>query len=228
MSKHPGFGEFLNIILLFALIGCSHGAESPSSPADVQSNSAPKATTPVSDDAKPSTTSYGSSLAVDKDGNEITGTLIARCFVTEEGNVEQCAVIQNPFATKDADLMAMLQKLHLKPTIVEGKPRRVPYTFKIRFVGADDYTNDLHKICRVHEITDKSPELGVQAVAQWLIDNVKTPEARKRLAELPTANIPIWLQTLRKDAKANRISTCPFADYWEEFLKRPALDEGTK
>src|SRR5262249_33873152 len=87
--------------------------------------------------------------------------------------------------------------------------------------ATDEYTKDLDKICHVHEITGKSPELGLQAVSQWLLDNIRTQEARSRLAELPKADIPVWLQSLRRDAAAKGISPCPFADTWEEFLKHP-------
>lgn len=163
-------------------------------------------------------------MSVAVDGSVIDGVLIARCVITEEGNVEQCKIIQNPFATKNDDFVAVLQAQEFTPVVFEGKPQRVDYTFRIRFKGADEDTNDLRKICNVHEITGKSPELGVKEVAQWLLDNIKTPTARKRLSELPTADIPVWLQALRRDASAKGISPCPFADHWEEFLKSPASD----
>lgn len=228
MFKPLRLAKFLNAILLIACVGCTHGGESPSSAADVKSNDASGTISPVIVTPPRFTNSDGSPLAVGNDGSLIDGMVIARCVITEEGNVEQCKIAQNPFATKDAEIVAVLQKQHFEPVIFEGKPQRVNYTFRIRFKGADEDTNDLRKICHVHEITGKSPELGVQAVSQWLTDNVKTREARKRLAELPEANIPIWLQTLRKDAEAKGISPCPFADYWEDFLTRPAPEGITR
>ena len=87
--------------------------------------------------------------------------------------------------------------------------------------GADEYTKDLDRICHVHEITGKSADLGLQAVSQWLLENIHTVEARQRLAELPQANIPIWLQSLRRDAAARGISPCPFSDIWEAELNSP-------
>ncbi len=163
-------------------------------------------------------------MNVAADGSLVDGVVVARCVINEEGNVEQCKIIQNPFATANEDFVVVLQAQRLAPVVFEGKPQRVNYTFRTRFKGADDYTNDLRKLCHVHEITGKSHELGLKAVAQWLLDNIKTPAARKRLSELPTADIPVWLQALRRDASEKGISPCPFADTWEEFLKRPASD----
>lgn len=202
-------------ILLFVFVGCSHGAEPPSPPVGaLRPTSAPARF------VKPD----GSPLNVAADGSLVEGLVVARCVINEEGHVEQCKIIQNPFATANDDFVAVLQMQKYTPPLFEGKPQRVNYTFRTRFKGADEYTNDLRKICHVHEITGKSPKLGLQAVAQWLIDNIKTPAARKRLSELPTADIPVWLQALRRDASEKGISPCPFADTWEEFLKRPASD----
>ena len=85
--------------------------------------------------------------------------------------------------------------------------------------GADEYTKDLDRICHVHEITGKSADLGLEAVSQWLLENIRTVEARHRFSELSRAGIPIWLQNLRRDAAARGISPCPFSDVWEAKLK---------
>lgn len=209
-------------ILLFVFVGCSHEAEAPSSSADAKRNDTSATSPPAPGNSARFTKPDGSPMNVAADGSLVEGVVVARCVINEEGNVEQCEIIQNPFATANEDFVAVLQAQRVTPVVFEGKPQRVNYTFRTRFVGADDDTNDLRKICRVHEITGKSPKLGLQAVAQWLLDNIKTPAARKRLSELPTADIPVWLQALRRDASEKGISPCPFTDAWEEFLKRPA------
>ncbi|MFO0759065.1 MAG: hypothetical protein U0359_21415 [Byssovorax sp.] len=91
----------------------------------------------------------------------------------------------------------------------------------------DEYTKDLNRICHVHEITGKSPDLGLQAVSQWLLDNIHTAEARHRLAELPEVDIHRWLRDLRRDAAARGISPCPFSDRWEVQLKNFAAPPAT-
>lgn len=223
MFQQPRMYAFFAIALLFIVGGCSRATAPASSPAAVneaQSTSRLRTTNGPQRFAKPD----GSPLNVAPDGTKVDGMMIARCVINEEGSVEQCKIIKNPFAVKNEDFAAVLQAQKFSPVVFEGKPQRVSYTFRIRFIG-DEYFNDLLRICRVHEITGKSPELGLQAVSQWLLDNIKTDQARKRLAELPEANIPIWMQTLRRDATMIGISPCPFADHWEEFLKRPPADE---
>jgi len=85
-----------------------------------------------------------------------------------------------------------------------------------------EYTEDLRRICHVHEITGKPIDEGLLAVAPWLSNNVRTRAARQRLSELPNADVIEWLQRLRRDAAARGISPCPFSDAWEAFLKQPS------
>jgi len=212
--------KFLAAILLFVFVGCSHGGGPPSSPEQATGGGRQIA------GPKRYETPDGFPVNMIADGSLVEGVLIAKCVIIETGSVDQCRIIKNPFATKNEVIVALLQTHKFAPIIFKGEPQRVNYTFRIRF-KSDEYTSDLHKICRVHQITGKPPKLGFRAVSQWLLDNVKTVQALERLRELPNADIPIWLQTLRKDAAANGISPCPFADYWEDFLKRPPTDGET-
>lgn len=211
---------FRTTLFIFLFVGCARSTEPASSPVEMNDTQFASRVRPVGPPqrfAKPD----GTLLNVAADGTRIEGTLIARCVINEEGDVEQCKFVKNPFATPNEEFAAILQAQKFEPVIFEGKPQRVNYTFRINFKGADEYINDLIRICRVHEITGKPPELGLKAVSQWLTDNIKTEKARKRLSELPEADLPVWLQTLRQDAAKEGISPCPFADHWEDFLKRP-------
>ncbi len=221
MSKPLRLSQLLNVIFVFAFLGCSHGTERLSSPEQtiVRGRLVGKSARFVRPD--------GSPMLVGPDGAPLDGMLIARCVITEVGNVEQCVILQNPFATKNEEFVATFESQKFEPIVFDGKPQRVNFTFRLQSKDAEKYAEDLRKICHVHEMTGKSPELGLQAVAQWLTDNVKTTAARKRLGELPTADIPVWLQALRQDAAAKGISPCPFADTWEEFLKRPPAETET-
>jgi hypothetical protein len=214
------------ITTLMSLVGgCMGAAEPASSPAEADKAQVTARLRTING-VRRFVTPEGSPLNVTSNGFMLDGMMIARCLINEEGNVEQCKVIENPFASKNEDFIAVLQAQKFAPVVFEGKPQRIDFTFRIQF-KTDDYFNDVLKICRVHEITGKSPQLGLQAVSQWLLDNIKTKEARKRLAALPDADIPVWLRDFRRDAKMIGIAPCPFTDHWEEFLKRPPADEPT-
>jgi len=85
-----------------------------------------------------------------------------------------------------------------------------------------DYAKDLRTICHVHELTGKAPDEGVGAVAPWLLEHIRSRAALEQLRELPHADVIAWLQRLRRDAAQRGVSPCPFADTWEEILKRPS------
>ena len=106
----------------------------------------------------------GSPMYVGPDGAPLDGMLIARCVITEKGNVEQCVILQNLFATKNEEFVATFQSQTFEPIVFEGKPQRVNFTFRLQFKEAEKYAEDLRKICRVLRLRGNRPNWGC---GQW-------------------------------------------------------------
>lgn len=64
--------------------------------------------------------------------NGVTGVAILVCTITERGNVEDCGIVQSVPYT-DIALVETLQAQTYTPVLLDTKPVRVRYTFKITF-----------------------------------------------------------------------------------------------
>ncbi|MDI3287848.1 energy transducer TonB [Polyangium sp. 15x6] len=65
--------------------------------------------------------------------NRVEGVMIVRCVITEEGAIEGCQVLKTlPYLEKE--VVRTLESTRYTPVEFEGRPRRVSYTFTLRFV----------------------------------------------------------------------------------------------
>lgn len=64
--------------------------------------------------------------------NRVIGTAILVCTITEQGTVEDCGIVQSlPYS--DIAIAETLQAQTYTPVLLDNKPVRVRYTFKINF-----------------------------------------------------------------------------------------------
>ncbi|OJT26540.1 hypothetical protein BO221_00390 [Archangium sp. Cb G35] len=61
----------------------------------------------------------------------VSGTVIARCTITREGEVENCRVIRG-LPHMDAAVLDALTSRHYRPVSFQGQPVSVSYTFHVR------------------------------------------------------------------------------------------------
>lgn len=64
--------------------------------------------------------------------NHVTGMWIARCAMTETGDIEDCKIIKG-LRDSNAHLLHIIKAQKYTPVMYEGRPQRVFYTFKITF-----------------------------------------------------------------------------------------------
>jgi TonB family protein len=173
----------------------------------------------------------------------VEGKMLVNCVITVRGELDNCRVIKS-LPGLDAEVLSALKTQRYTPVTFDGRPVPVFYMFPFHFrlppgaraagpkpapttppPGPGDtepqYAGDLRSICHVHELSGQPPDKGLRAAAPWLTDHVHTTRARRQLAQMPHVDLFAWLQNLRREAAARAISPCPFADTWEEILKRP-------
>jgi periplasmic protein TonB len=61
----------------------------------------------------------------------ISGTVIARCTITREGEVENCRIIRG-LPHMDAAVLEALTSRHYRPVSFQGQPVSVSYTFQVK------------------------------------------------------------------------------------------------
>jgi protein TonB len=61
----------------------------------------------------------------------VSGTAIARCTITREGDVENCRIIRG-LPHMDAAVLDALTNRHYRPVSFQGQPVSVSYTFHVR------------------------------------------------------------------------------------------------
>ncbi|HYO72118.1 MAG TPA: TonB family protein [Archangium sp.] len=61
----------------------------------------------------------------------VSGTVIARCTITREGDVENCRIIRG-LPHMDAAVLDALTSRHYRPVSFQGQPVGVSYTFHVR------------------------------------------------------------------------------------------------
>jgi protein TonB len=61
----------------------------------------------------------------------VSGTVIARCTITREGEVENCRIIRG-LPHMDAAVLEALTSRHYRPVSFQGQPVSVSYTFQVK------------------------------------------------------------------------------------------------
>ncbi|HEU4403722.1 MAG TPA: energy transducer TonB [Polyangiaceae bacterium] len=173
----------------------------------------------------------------------VEGKLLVGCVITVRGELENCRIVKS-LPWLDVEVLSALKTQRYTPVTFNGRPVPVFYMFPFSFrlppgasaalakpaptmrpLGPGDteqqYTSDLRSICHVHELSGHPPDEGMRAAVPWLTDHIRTMRARRQIAEVPHVDAIAWLRDLRREAAARGISPCPFADTWEELLKRP-------